>query len=157
MAKTNWKQARPNTLPLAMVLCLRYAREVLNLSVEQIADLMGLPNKWRLYKWVEEANLPANLIRGFEHACGCDFVTQYLAHSSHRLLINIPVGKRVAAADVHAMQEMTTAAIGVLIRFAEGKASAEEVITHTTQAMEGLAWHRANAAKHDQPELELDQ
>lgn len=155
MAKTNWKDARPTSLPNAMEMCLRFAREKHNRSVDNVADLMGLPNQWRLYKWVEEANLPARYIRAFEFSCGIDFVTRYLAHSAHRLLIDIPAGKQVAAADVHALQEMTNGAVGVLIQFAAGKASAAEVIAATTAAMEGLAWHRANAEKHEEPELDL--
>lgn len=156
MRTRNWKLVRPNNLPHAMDLCLQHAREHHNRSVDNVADLMGLPNKWRLYKWVEEANLPSNLLRGFEHACGCDFVTRYLAHSAHRLLIDIPSGRNTSVTDLNTLQAMTTAAVGQLIEFAHGNATAEDVIAATTRAMEGLAWHRANAEKHAQPELELE-
>ena len=56
---------------------------------------------------------------------------------------------------MNALQAMTTDAVGALIAFAAGQAQAEDVIAATTRAMEGLAWHRANAEKHHQPELEL--
>lgn len=156
MTNKDWKKARPATLPQAMELCLAYARDVHHRSVDNVADLMSLPSKWRIYKWVEDANLPLHYLRNFEHACGCDFVTRYLAHSAHRLLIDIPRGRRVESADLHALQQMTNEAVGALIEFAAGHAEAEEVIAATTRAMEGLAWHRANAEKHHQPELELE-
>lgn len=156
MANRDWKKARAASLPQAMELCLEHARAVHNRSVDNVADLMGLPNKWRLYKWVENADLPARYLRGFEHACGCDFITRYLAHSAHRLLIDIPRGRRVEATDLHALQQLTNEAVGALIAFAAGHVEAEDVIAATTRAMEGLAWHRANAEKHSQPELELE-
>jgi len=156
MAAAKWKNGCPANLPQAMEWCLAFAKERHNRSAERVADLMGLPNKWRLYKWMEDASLPTRYLRSFEHACGCDFVTRYLAHSAHELLISIPVGKRVAASDLHTLQEMTNDAVGALIAFAAGSVGAEEVIAATTRAMEGLAWHRANAEKHHQPELELD-
>lgn len=156
MTHRDWKKARPTTLPQAMELCLAYAREVHHLSVDNVADLMSLPSKWRIYKWVEGADLPLRYLRGFEHACGCDFVTRYLAHSAHRLLIDIPRGRSIAAADLNALQQLSNEAVGALIAFAAGQVEAEEVIAATTRAMEGLAWHRANAEKHHQPELELE-
>lgn len=156
MSSRNWKKAQASSLPHAMELCLEFARARHNRSVDQVADLMGLPSKWRLYKWVEGADMPARHLRGFEHACGCDFVTRYLAHSAHRLLIDIPTGRHVEAADLHALQEMTNDALGALIAFAAGNVAAEEAIASITRAMEGLAWHRRNAEKFTQPELELD-
>lgn len=156
MTSSNWKKLRPRSLPHAMELCLAFAKEKHHRSVDQVADLMALPNKWRLYKWVENADMPSRHILGFEHACGIDFMTQYHAHASRRLLIDIPIGRQVEAADLHALQAMTNNAVGALIAFAAGSATSEDVIAATTQAMEGLAWHRANASKHQQPELELD-
>lgn len=150
-----WKH-QPRNLPHAFDLCVQFAKKQHNRSVEQIAELMGLPQPWRLYKWMEDGSMPSRYIRPFEHACGCDFVTRWLAHSGHRLLINIPRGRNVHASDINAMQQMSNDAIGALIAFANGTASAEEVIATTTRSMEGFAWHRANAEKHAQPELELD-
>ncbi|MDD5249668.1 MAG: hypothetical protein PHY45_11815 [Rhodocyclaceae bacterium] len=156
MSRRDWKKLRPRSLPHAMELCLAHAKERHNRSVEQVADLMALPNKWRLYKWVENADMPSRHILGFEHACGIDYMTQYHAHSGRRLLIDIPTGRPVEAEDLHRLQAMTNDAVGALIAFASGGATADEVIAATTHAMEGLAWHRANVEKHLQPELELD-
>jgi hypothetical protein len=154
MSDPRWKEAR--SLPHAFDLCVTHARTRHNRSVENIADLMALPQAWRLYKWIDEANMPARHIRGFEHACGANYVTRYLAHSGHQLLIDIPRGRRVEVTDLHALQQITNEAVGALIEFAAGHAEADDVIAATTRAMEGLAWHRANAEKHQQPELELD-
>ncbi len=156
MADVNWKKQRARSLPHAMELCLAYAREKHHRSVDQVADLMGLPNKWRIYKWVENADMPSRYQLAFEHACGIDFMTQYHAHSRRHLLISIPRGRNVEAADLHALQLMTNDAVGALIAFAAGTATSDDVIAATTRAMEGLAWHRANVEKHLQPELELD-
>ena len=40
--------------------------------------------------------------------------------------------------------------------FAAGKANSAEVIASITTTMEQLAWHRENAARAAQPELELE-
>lgn len=150
-----WKvQAR--SLVHAFDLCVQFARKRHNRSVEQIADLMGLPQAWRLYKWIDEANMPTRYIRGFEHACGANLVTRYLAHAGHQLLIDIPRGRHIDAADLNTLQAITNDAVGALIAFAAGKAEAEETLAQITTAMESLAWHRANVEKHHQPELELD-
>ena len=156
MASRNWKKQRPRSLPHAMELCLQHAKERLNRSVDQVADLMALPNKWRLYKWVENADMPSRYILGFQHACGIDYMTQYHAHSDHRLLIDIPLGRQVDASDLNKLQTLTNDAVGALISFAGGTTSAEEAMAAITLAMEGMAWHRANVEKHQQPELELD-
>ncbi len=63
----------------AFDLCVQFAKKRHNRSVEQIADLMGLPQAWRLYKWIDEANMPARYIQGFEQACEADLVTRYIA------------------------------------------------------------------------------
>ena len=62
MVARDWKKARAGSLPQAMELCLEFARAHHHRSVDNVADLMGLPNKWRLYKWVEQADLPAFLV-----------------------------------------------------------------------------------------------
>lgn len=155
MADKVWKvQAR--SLVHAFNLCVQYARKRHNRSVEQIADLMGLSQAWRLYKWIDEANMPARHLRGFEHACGANFVTRYYAHAGHQLLIDIPRGRNVDAADLNTLQSITNDAVGALIAFAAGKADTDATIASITTAMEGLAWHRGNVEKHQQPELELE-
>ena len=59
--KRNWKRVRPTSLLHALELCVEYARDVHNLSVERIADLMGITADL-LYKWLSNGRLPAMLI-----------------------------------------------------------------------------------------------
>jgi hypothetical protein len=147
---------QPKSLAEAFQACIDHALVKHNRSVEQIADLMSVVQAWRLYKWVAEANMPTCHIRGFEHACGANFVTRYLAHSAHQLLIDIPTGRNVEASDIQGLQAITTAAIGALIEFAAHRAEPDEVVAAITKAMEGFAYHRTNITKHQQPELALE-
>jgi hypothetical protein len=151
----NWKRVAATSLPHAMELCIEFAREKHNRSVERIADLMGCANKFTLYKWIESGKIPAVSIRPFEHACGCDFVTRYLAHSASKLLLDIPVGRCAGVEDLQRLTGSCNAAVGVLIQFYAGRIDAESAITAVTIAMEDLAWHRINASKVHAPELPL--
>lgn len=139
-----------------MEACIEQARSKHRISVDRIAADMGLANAWNIYKWVESGRIPAVMIRPFEIACRCDFVTRYLAHAAHKLIIDIPTGRALLAADMPAVQAATNDALGALINFAAGKVAAEEVVQQVTTAMEQLAWHRENAARSAQPELALE-
>lgn len=155
MHRRNWKHP-PQSLPEAMQACLDHALNKHRRSLDHVAADMGLSNKWNLYKWVESGRIPAIMIRPFEVACRCEHVTRYLAHASHHLIIDIPTGKLPAASDLPAVQAATHDAMGALIGFASGKASSDEVMAAVTAAMEQLAWHRENAARAAQPELDLE-
>lgn len=155
MPKRNWKKVRPNSLRDAMELCLHYAREKRNLSVDRIADLMGLPSKWSLYKWLENGRMPMVLIRAFEHACGADYITQYLASSAQRLLIDIPSGKPAGELQISELQGAFSEAMGHLIRFYKGDAQSGETLDALQHVLGALAWQRENVAKHEAPELAL--
>jgi hypothetical protein len=156
MPGKNWKRVAPTTLSNAIELCIEFAKEKHNRSVDRIAELIGLANKYTLYKWIESGKLPAISIRPFEHACGCDFVTRYLAHSAHKLLIDIPVGRASGEEDLLRLSASCNAAVGVLIEFYQGKGDACRTIETLLLAMERLAWHRMNVQKSQQPELGLD-
>lgn len=155
MAKRNWKRVRPTSLRKALELCKDYAKDVHNLSVEQIAERMGLSDHWALYKWIASGRMPAVLIRPFEHACGCHFVTQWIASSAHKLLIDIPKGKPTSDADLNELQASITDAVGKLIRFYSGMAEADETVAGLTDVMASLAYHRQNVAMKAAPELDL--
>ncbi|TVP10573.1 helix-turn-helix domain-containing protein [Shewanella sp. KCT] len=155
MATRNWKKVTANSLRHAMELCLAHARERKNLSVDRVADLMGLPNKWTLYKWLENGRMPSVLIRPFEHACGITLMTRYLATSGGQLVIDIPAGKRADASDINAVQGSFSDAMGLLIKFYDGQTEAEETLGALTRLMSGIAWHRENVNKSLTPELEL--
>ena len=153
--KRNWKKVRPTSLLHALELCVDYAREVHNLSVERIADRMGETTHHALYKWLAEGGMPMRKLRPFEHACGCKFGSRWVAMSGDLLTIDIPTGRSGDSHDVMALQETLNDAVGALLAFYSGKAPAEDVLARITAGMEGLAFHRENVKKHDQPELDL--
>ena len=155
MHRRNWKHP-PQSLPEAMQACLDHALSKHRRSLDHVAADMGLSNKWNLYKWVESGRIPAILIRPFEVACHSDAVTRYLAHASHHLIIDIPTGRLPNHGDLSVVQAATHDAMGALINFAAGKVLAEDVISTVNTALEQLAWHRENAARAAQPELELE-
>jgi len=155
MSRRNWKRVRPTSLRHAMELCKDYALERNNLSVDRIAERMGLADKWVIYKWMDSGRIPAVLIPAFEVACGVDFVTRWLASRDGKLLIEMPTGRNLGAEDVNNLQEVLHAAVGALIDFYGNKKKADETLADITTALESLAWHKGNVAQHDHPQLEL--
>lgn len=155
MPSRNWKHP-PQSLQQALEACLNHARSKHRQSIERIAADMGLANHWNLYKWVESGRLPAVLIRPFELACRCNYVTRFLAHASHHLVIDIPTGKLPALNDLQTLQIASNEAMGALINFASGKIDAAAVIDSVTEALEHFAYQRENVRHAQQPELELD-
>jgi hypothetical protein len=151
-----WKYRVPSSLKAAFDESLEYAREAYNLSVDRVAELMGLDSKWVLYKWVGENRMPAGLVLPFSHACGIDLVQRYYAAATGKLVIPMPVGRTASAEDINALQSDTTAAIAALLSFYQGELGAAETQTALMSAMQQLGWHSANVAKHDQPELDFD-
>jgi len=155
MARRNWPTYRPTSLQDAMEACVEFARERHQMSVDRIADAMGMPSKYTLYKYIESASIPARLIRPFEAACHCTYVTQHLAASARKLLVDLPTGRKATATDIHTVQAACTRAIGALLSFADGKADAPQTISAVTDAIERLARERAEVERHSQPELAL--
>ncbi|WP_417581542.1 hypothetical protein [Nitrincola sp.] len=156
MARRNWKRVSPCSLRQSMELSMEFAREKHNRSVDRIADLMGLANKWVLYKWLESGRMPAILIRPFEAACGIDLVTRYIGHSANKMLIDIPTGKRVTSTDLNELQASFAGAVSLLVAFYERQDSANEALAALTGLLEDVAWHRKNLEEHMQPSLELE-
>ena len=156
MKRLIWKNRQPSSLRHGMELCLEFSRFKHNRSVDQVADIMGLANKWTLYKWLENGRLPAVLIRPFETACGIDYVTRFISHSAHKLLIDIPTGKRATSKDVNTLQASFTDAVSLLLKFYENKQEADETISALYQVMEQLAVHQGQVEKFKQPELDLE-
>lgn len=155
MPRRSWKHVRAGSLRQALELSLEHARERHNRSVERVADRMGLASHWTLFKWASNGRIPAVLIPAFEAACGLHLITAYLAGSAGKLLIDVPAGRRASARDINALQASMTDAVGALLRFADGKAEAEETIAALTDTLESLAWHRGNVERAREPELDL--
>ena len=155
MNRRDWKRLRPTNFSHAMELCLEHGRATKNRSVDRVAELMGLPNKWVIYKWMESGRMPGNLIPSFENVCDVGYVTQWLAQAANKLLIAIPTGRNATAKDIHELQAVAHDAVGLLIRFYQQQASADETLSALNGLMQDLAWHRINVEKFTQPELAL--
>jgi hypothetical protein len=56
---------------------------------------------------------------------------------------------------VLALQAVLNDAVGALLQFYAGKIEQGEVLARLTAALEGMAFHRENVKKFDQPELDL--
>ena len=154
MSGRNWRTANPASFEDAMVLCLDYAQEKHRRNVQRVAAL-HVPSQNTIHGYLRGGSIPGRKLEAFQHACGCDFLTRYLAHSAGNLLIPIPTGKRVGVDDVHRLQGTLNDAVRALLGFAAGTLDADGVNAAMTSAMEALAWQRENAARNDQPELEL--
>lgn len=154
MTRRAWKSWRPASLQEAVEGCLHFAQDTRRMSVDRAADLVG-ESKWTLYKWMQTGAIPAKKIPGFEHACGRAFITEYLAASAHKLLVDLPSGRLPADSDVHALHEACTAAIGALLGYAQGRVDATATSDALTAAMVHLAHERSQVERHAQPELAL--
>jgi len=152
--KRNWKTVQPTSLIDAMRLAKEYARERHNLSVERIADLIGVTHH-DLYKWLANGRMPATLIPVYELACQCHFVSLWLVHSTGKMVIELPTGRDASAGDLNHLQVVVHEAVGQIIKFHNSSSDAPTAMSAIQSGLESLAWHRANIEKHAQPELEL--
>lgn len=152
--RANWKKYQPRDLRDAFRACKDYGREKRNLSVERIAELMGISADL-LYKWLANGEMRAALIPSYEHVCGVHFVTEYLAAGSGRIVIQLPSGKPANAKDLNALQGIINDAIGKLIRCYSGEAEIEETQQGLTITLKAIAWHRENVRHLEAPELDL--
>ena len=156
MTRRNWKLVRPSSAIDALRLCKEYAQEKKNLSIERIADRMGVTHD-SLYKWLSAGRLPFILLPAFEHACGCHFASEWAAASAGKVVISIPTGRNVTHGDLVELNSCFGAALKLLsdCYSAAGKADATETLAALTNHMQQVAWHQANVAQFSTPELEF--
>jgi transcriptional regulator with XRE-family HTH domain len=156
MTRRNWKQARPNSAIDALRLCKEYAQEKKNLSIERIADRMGVTHD-SLYKWLAAGRLPFILLPAFEHTCGCHFASEFAVASAGKVVISIPTGRAVTQGDLVELNACFGAALQLLADFysAPGKADATETLAALTNHLQQVAWHHANVGTFANPELEF--
>lgn len=154
MGFINWKRAKASSLPEAFWLVKEYGKAKRNLSVARIAELMGMEDESLLYKWMK-GSMPVQKLHSFEYVCGANFVSEYLASSDNKLLIDIPIGKPLRDVSVIEMQGAFNDAMSLLIKFASGDAAVEETVAALTRSMRDLAYHRENVQKADAPELDF--
>lgn len=154
MSRRAWKKVIPTSLLDAMRLTKDFARERRNLSVERVADLMGVTPDV-LYKWLATGRMPAPLLLVYENVCGINFVSRYLAASSGNLVIPVPTGRAVAPIDVQELQTLLNTAVGAILDFAAGGREADDTLAAIHGAMCALAWHHGNVDRASQPDLEF--
>jgi len=150
----NWKRIYPSSVAEALRLCKDHARERRNLSVERIAELLGVTVDV-LYKWLSTGRIPASLIPGYEHACGIALVSQYLATRSGRMVIDMPTGRAANPESIQALQEAVHGAVGALLAYYRGSGDAARTLESVMAGMEQLAYHHNNVQQADAPELGL--
>lgn len=153
--KRNWKRVRPTGLLNAMELNVEHALATRNAGVARIAEGMSEESHHNLYKYLANGRMPLVKLRAFEDACGATFVTRWLAMSAGMLVIDMPTGRSADSNAVLALQETLNEAVGALIQFYSGKADQADVLARLTAGLEGLAFHRENVKKFDQPELQF--
>ena len=152
-----WKRYQPSSLRDALAKAKDYARERHNLSVERIAERMGLADHWAIYKWIESGRLPLVLLPPYEAACGIDLPTRWLAATQHKLLVDMPAGGAADEGDLVRMGSNFQAALQLLADFyaADGAADPAPVLDALTHHLQAVAYHRQNVAGYAEPELEL--
>lgn len=154
MSRPRWKARQPATMQEAIRLCLDYGLHKHNRSVARIAELMGV-SEWVVYKWMSKGSIPSERIRPFEFACDATYVTQYIAASAQKLIIDIPAGKSCGESDLLDLQNTLNSTVSLLTQFYRGDSDAGDVLQGISVALADLASHRENVKKHDNPELEL--
>jgi len=150
--RLNWKRAVATSLLNGSDLCIKYAREKNNLSIEHIADQMG-ENHHTLYKWLAEARMPIKKLIAFESACGTCFITQYLAHANNKMLVDIPTGRKAEHRSINELGIFANQVMGMLLAFADGEQNQDEVLEAVTVLMADFAHQRGQIEKNKQPEL----
>ena len=156
MTRRNWKRVRPASLVEALRLCKEFAAERQHLSVERIADRMGVTHD-SLYKWLATGRLPAILLPTYEMACGCHFASHWYAVNAGKLVIDMPTGRTAAPADMVEFNSGFAAALQLLSDFyaKPGQADPTETLAALTAHLQQVAYHQANVQQHATPELEF--
>lgn len=99
--------------------------------------------------------MPIHKIRQFEEFCGIHYVSEYLCSAAGKVVINIPVGKKASVEDLAEMHAGFAEAITLLSRHYLDGGPVDETISALSHSLKQIAFHRQNAMKHSQPELEI--
>ena len=156
MTRRDWKRLRPHSLVHALRLCKEFALERKNLSVELIANRIGVSHD-SLYKWLATGRMPAILIPAYELACGCHYVSEWLAASSGALVVPMPTGRKAEGTELLDMNSSCAAALQLLTAFyaAPQAADTEATLAALRLHLEQVAYHHHNVAQYATPELEF--
>ncbi|WP_186047634.1 hypothetical protein [Burkholderia gladioli] len=156
MTRRAWKSFRPTSLTAAMRGCKDFAMDVNRLSVERIADRMAVTHDV-LYKWLANGRMPAVLIPTYELACGCHFVSAWLASNAGKLVVDMPKGRQAATAELLDLNSAFAGALQLLTVFYTNRspATAEATLEALRAHLEQVAYHHHNVARFATPELEF--
>lgn len=138
MTRAPLKRQRANSLVHALRLCKEWAQAKRHLSVERIADRMGTTHD-SLYKWLATGRMPAILIPAYELACGCHYVSEWLAASSGALVVPMPTGRKAEGTELLDMNSSCAAALQLLTAFYAAPQAAD---TEATLAACACTWSR---------------
>ena len=152
-----WKRYQPSSCRDALHQCKAYAQEARNLSVERIADQMGLPDHWALYKWIESGRFPFVLIPAYESACGINLPSRWLAATQRRLLVDMPVGRAATEDDLVQLGTGFQQAVQLLSDFykSNGATDPAPVLDALRSHLESVAHHHFNVSGFSEPELDF--
>lgn len=154
MKRRNWNQLIPRSLTESLQLSKEFACATKQMSVPRIADRLGCSPDM-LYKHLGAASMPAYMLIPFMEACHRIYPLQYMAHSLNYLLVPMPRGRKAEHKTLIALSQFCNAVMGQMLALESGECRAQDVTDQLTLLMENLAYHRMEAQKHDQPELEL--
>lgn len=154
-----WKRYQPTSCRDALHRTKEYAREAHNLSIERIAEQMGLADHWALYKWLESGRFPFVLIPAYEAVCGINLTSRWLAAAQRRLLVDMPIGKAASQADLVQLGSGFQHAVQLLHDFykSSGAADPAPVLEALRAHMESVACHHFNVSVFAEPELDFNQ
>jgi hypothetical protein len=157
MTRRNWKGYQPATLREALAGCKDFAQQRHNLSVERIAERMGLEDHWALYKWIANGRMPLVNLHAYEHACGIDLVTRYLAATGDKLLVPMPHGRQAKPTDMVELNSGFAQALQLLTDFyaEDGRSDPAATLEALRNHLEQVAYHQRNVAAYTTPELEF--
>ena len=158
MATRNWKRFRASNLREALRACKDFGQERRKLSVARIAELMGDVTEDTLYGWLSKGRMPVSLVPTFEHVCGANFVTEWLAASAGRMVISMPKGHKVSEADLLQINADCTAAMSQLAAFYAdpGKVDTAELMELLQRHLEQVAFQHHNVGQYIAPQLEFE-
>lgn len=157
MTRRHWKRWQPASLRDALKGCKDFAQERHNLSVERIAERMGLEDHWALYKWIANGRMPAVLLPAYEHACGINLVARWMAATDGKLLVDMPRGRQAQAADMVELNTGFAQALQLLTDFYSGgeQADANATLEALRNHLQQVAAHQLNVAGFAEPELDF--
>ncbi len=156
MIRSPSKRLRANSFVHALRLCKEEAQAKRHLSVERIADRMGVTHD-SLYKWLATGRMPGILIPAFELACGCSYASEWLAASAGRLVVPMPTGRKAEGTELLDMNSSCAAALQLLTTFytTPQAADTEATLGALRLHLEQVAYHHQNVTQFATPEFEF--